>query len=111
MGVSVHGDERSGGGLVCLQELLLQSCILWAELLPFSHHVHKVFELSSVRVRPDRPVVLRASVEAFPDQGADEGDGDESTSGLQAPANLGKERREEEDNKKSSPRPPEGLSE
>lgn len=39
------------------------------------------------------------SVEAFPDQGADEGDGDESTFGFQALAILGKEQREEEDDK------------
>lgn len=33
-----------------------------------------MLELSFVRVRPDRPVELCASVEAFPDQGPDEGD-------------------------------------
>lgn len=74
----------------------------WAELLRLSHHVHKLFELFSVRVRP--------SVEAFPDQGAEEG-GDESTSGLQASANLGEERREEEDDKNHRQDPPEGSPE
>lgn len=93
-----------------LQELL-QNFNLWAKLLPFCHHVHKipVFETVSIHVYPDRPVVLRASLEAFPDQEADEGDGNESTSRLQAPDNLGAERREE-DEKKSPPRPLKRLS-
>lgn len=88
-----------------LQELL-QNCNIWDKLLPFCYHVHKipVFESFSVRVYPNRPVVLRASLEAFPDQGADEGDLNESTSRLQAPDNLGAERREEDENK-SQPRP------
>lgn len=57
-----------------LQELLQN---FRTKLLPFCHHVHKipVFETFSVRVYPDRPVVLRASLEAFPDQEADDGDG------------------------------------
>lgn len=73
-----------------------------------------MFELSSIRARPDRPAELRASAEAFPDQGPDEGDGGEiDLPGFKTPTNLGeKERREEEeDDRKSSARPPEGLSE
>lgn len=60
-------------------------------------------------VWPDRPFVLRASPGAFPDQEADGGDGNESTSRLQAPDNLGAERRGEDENK-SPPRPLKRLS-
>lgn len=73
----------------------LQGCIFWAELLSFGHHVNIVFETFSVAVLPDGPVVLPASVKPLPQQRTGEGDGDKTSSGLQAAANLREERGEE----------------
>lgn len=79
------------GGFVILRLLFLQGCIFWAELLSFGHHVHKVFKALSVAVLPDGPVILSASVKPLPQERTDKGDGDKTSSGLQAAANLKEE--------------------
>lgn len=80
--------------------VFLQSCIFWTEQLSFGHYIHKIFKAFSITVLLNWPVVLCASVQAFPEERADEGDRDKLSSRLQAATNLGEERTKEQYEKK-----------
>lgn len=82
------GGNAGGLGFKFLQKLIFQSCIFRAELLPFGHYIHKIFKAFSVAVMSDRPVVLGAGIEAFPEERLSECNGDKAASGSQAATYL-----------------------